>query len=57
MFGPFSLAREILTNLNVVGLDLKFYADLKKNILLWGRKSNRKAMKAQKRNLLVMKFL
>jgi hypothetical protein len=57
MFGSFSLAREILTNLNVVRLDLKFYADLKKNILLWGRKSNRKAMKAQKRNLLVMKFL
>jgi hypothetical protein len=52
----FSLSREILTNFIIFGLDVKFYAELKK-VYFMGSKVQLEAFGAQKRNLLVMKFL
>jgi hypothetical protein len=53
---PFSLSREILTNFIVFGLDVNFYAELKK-VYFMGSKVQLEAFGAQKQNLLVMNVL
>jgi hypothetical protein len=53
---PFSLPCEKFTDFNVFGLDVNFYAELKK-VYFIGSEMQPGVMRAQKRNLLVMKFL